>query len=217
MCDIRSSLPHRSHCHFLRRTSWTCTRPSLWFAVRVNALRSRAFIHGSRPLQWTSWQHIWPTCHNRPASNKKTRNCGKRSGNNAAIAFFARQTFVALDGVLTSGSFDTTRPAPNLAYADLLELQELACDVLLHRDTSERRNHPIFEQLSIFAKDGTSSFSAAFGQWRLRYEEWQEASARTWGYLSHPHEDRLLATDLGRQCRRSNQSPPLLLLPHCYC
>ena len=69
MCDIRSSLPHRSHCHFLRRTSWTCTRPSLWFAVRVNALRSRAFIHGSRPLQWTSWQNIWPT--NPPRTRKQ--------------------------------------------------------------------------------------------------------------------------------------------------
>ena len=145
---------------------------------------------------------------NQPASNKKTRNRGKRSGNNAAIAFFAHQgfahqTLVALDGVLTSGSFDTTRRALNLAYADLLELQELACDVVLHRDTSERRNHLIFEQLSIFAKDGTSPFSSAFSQWRHRYGEWQEASARTWGICRTPTK-----TDFLRQTWEGSPGDP---------
>jgi hypothetical protein len=69
---------------------------------------------------------------NQPASNKKTRNRAKskRSGNNAAIAFFARQTLVALDdGVITPGLSDPTRPAPNFAHAGLLELWELAHDV----------------------------------------------------------------------------------------
>ena len=52
-----------------------------------------------------------------------------RSGNkplHAALAFFARQTIVALRDVLTLGSYDASLPAPNLAYADLIELQELA-------------------------------------------------------------------------------------------
>jgi hypothetical protein len=72
MCAIRSHLPHRSHSNFLRRTSWICTRPSPW-ALRVyvlRSLRSRAFIHGSRPQQWTSWQHIWPTV-NPPQTRKQ--------------------------------------------------------------------------------------------------------------------------------------------------
>jgi hypothetical protein len=51
---------------------------------------------------------------NQPASNKKTRNRGKRkrSGNNAAIAFVARQTLVPLDGgVIHPGISNPSRPA----------------------------------------------------------------------------------------------------------
>ena len=76
--------------------------------------------------------------------------------------------------------------APNFAYADLLELRELLHDVLLHRDTSECRNNQIFGQLSTFAKDGTSPFSVAFRHWERRYDEWKEASARTWGICRTP-------------------------------
>ena len=59
-------------------------------------------------------------------------------------------------------------------------------DLPLHRDTSERRNNPIFGQLSTFAKDGTSPFSVAFRHWERRYDEWKEASARTWGICRTP-------------------------------
>jgi hypothetical protein len=152
---------------------------------------------------------------NQPASNKKTRNRGKRkrSGNNAAIARFARQTFVALDhGVIIPGISDSTRFAPNFAYADLLELRELVHDVLLHRDTSERRNNPIFGQLSTFAKDGTSPFSVAFRLWERRYEEWKEASARTWGICRTPTK-----TDFLRQTLDDGADDPTNLHPFYSC
>ena len=152
---------------------------------------------------------------NQPASNKKTRNRGKRkrSGNNAAIARFARQTFVALDhGVIIPGISDSTRFAPNFAYADLLELRELVHDVLLHRDTSECRNNQIFGQLSTFAKDGTSPFSVAFRLWERRYEEWKEASARTWGICRTPTK-----TDFLRQTLDDSADDPTNLHPFYSC
>jgi hypothetical protein len=151
---------------------------------------------------------------NQPASSKRTRTSGKgkRSGNNAAVAFFARQTLVDLAGVLTPGSHDFSvgaRPAPNLAYADLLELRELAHDVLLHRDTSERRKHPIFQDLSIFAQDGTSPFSVPFRHWGHRYGERQEASARTWGICRIPTEtDFLRQTWEGKTLEGRAQGDP---------
>jgi len=152
---------------------------------------------------------------NQPASNKKTRNRGKRKrfGNNAAIAFFARQTLVALDeGVIHPGIDDPIRPAPNFAYADLLELRELVHDVLLHRDTSERRNNPIFGQLSTFAKDGTSPFSVAFRHWKRRYDEWKEASTRTWGICGTPTK-----TDFLRQTLDDSADDPANLHPFYSC
>ena len=114
-----------------------------------------------------------------------------------------RQTLVALADVLTPGSWGPTRPAPNLTYADLLELRELAHDVLLHRDTSERLKHPIFQELSIFAKDSTSPFSDAFRYWGPRYAVWKEASARNWGLCRTPTE-----TDFLRQTMEGMEGDP---------
>ena len=156
-----------------------------------------------------------------PVSKKKT---GKRnrSGNKplyVALAFFARKTLVALRDVLTLGfsSVYDASPAPNLAYADLLELQELSHDVLLHRDTSERRKHQIFEQLDIFAKDSTSPFCAAFGQWHHRYEEWQEASARTFGICRIPTATDFLRQDMEGDPNQNLLHHPFYFMSHCYC
>ena len=79
------------------------------------------------------------------------------------------------------GAYDTSRPVPNPAYADLLELQELAQDVPLQRNTSHHQNHQVFKQLRIFVKDCTSPFLVAFGEWQHQYEKWQEDSARFFG------------------------------------
>ena len=79
---------------------------------------------------------------------------------------YHQYTTPAVRGVLTAGVRSTPLfpcdPAPNLAYADLLELENLAEDVLLHRDTDTRREYSGFAQLSIFAQNGTSPFSQAF-------------------------------------------------------
>ena len=80
---------------------------------------------------------------------------------------------VALLGVITAGARLGLRhpcDAPNLAYADLLELRYLAEDVLLHRDTDTRSGQSGFAQLSLFAQNSTDPYSQAFRDWQRRYE-----------------------------------------------
>ena len=148
-----------------------------------------------------------PTGPRRGRSNKQARN--------AARAFFARQALVALQDVLTCGARPSAAPlrarTPNLAYADLLELQYLAEDVLLHRDTDTRRAQSGFEQLSLFAQNTTSPYSPAFDDCRCRYDvpcDWKAASDRTFGVVRVP-----TATDFAREdasVATPTQAPPWL-------
>ena len=113
-----------------------------------------------------------------------------------------RQTLVALADVLTPGSWGPTRPAPNLTYADLLELRELAHDVLLHRDTSERLKHPIFQELSVYLRKGQHfTFLGCFSLLGPTVRGMEGGFRTQLGSLSHPHGDRFLATDHGRHGR----------------
>ena len=63
--------------------------------------------------------------------------------------------------------------------------------------------HPIFQELSIFAKDSTSPFSDAFRYWGPRYAVWKEASARNWGLCRTPTE-----TDFLRQTMEGMEGDP---------
>ena len=142
-----------------------------------------------RPLQWTSWQHIWPTNPPRTRKQGTAQRASALATTPPLPSLRARPLFPLTVASSTQASPTQVDPhchAPNFAYADLLELRELVHDLPLHRDTSERRNNPIFGQLSTFAKDGTSPFSVAFRHWERRYDEWKEASARTWGICRTP-------------------------------
>ena len=149
------------------------------------------------------------------AQPKRTRRSrSNKQARNVARAFFARQTLVALQGVITAGARLGLRhpcDAPNLAYADLLELRYLAEDVLLHRDTDTRRAQSGFEQLSLFAQNTTSPYSPAFDDCRCRYDvpcDWKAASDRTFGVVRVP-----TATDSAREdasVATPTQAPPWL-------